>query len=267
MLRVLRHGDRHDAKDVTVAVRFEGDFEAAFRDGNPSGVLPGEALTNLVHRVAREQEHSEIETLGLAICERVLAQHPQIGRARVDLIEQPWARVQAGGKLQDQVFSPAGLERRTASVTSNASRIAVSAGLENLIVLRTSGLASGDAGADVEDGTRDGLPPLLVGTLSAIWAYDSGDIPFAACRQGVRAAVIDTFAWHASRSLQHTLYAMADVILATFEGIALVTLTLQERPYRPVDLLEFSMERDAVFVARDEPVGLVEVTVERQARR
>ena len=62
-------------------------------------------------------------------------------------------------------------------------------------------------------------------------------------------------------TVQQTLYAMAEVILATYAEISVVTLTLQERPYRPVDLLD--MERNDLFVARDEPIGIVEVTVER----
>src|SRR5437762_9673150 len=72
MLRVMRKGDRDDPKDLSVALRFEGNFGAAFKDGDPSGLLPGEAIKNLVHRVARVQENAAIEELGLAFGERVL---------------------------------------------------------------------------------------------------------------------------------------------------------------------------------------------------
>ena len=91
MLRVMRKGDRHDPKDLTVAVRFEGNFGAAFTDGNSAGLLPGETIKNLVHRVARGQEHAAIEELGLAICARILEHHSSIGLARVELTEHPWA--------------------------------------------------------------------------------------------------------------------------------------------------------------------------------
>src|SRR5258706_14035571 len=133
MLRVMRRGDRHDPKDLTVALRFEGNFGAAFTDGDPAGLLPGEIIKNLVHRVALGQEHAAIEELGLAICARVLEQHTSIGLARVELTEQPWARLDAGGKAQGQAFTPAGVERRTASVSSNGTRVSVSAGLGKLL--------------------------------------------------------------------------------------------------------------------------------------
>jgi urate oxidase len=262
ILRILRHGDRHDPKDLTIALRFEGDFSGAFREGDAAGLPPGETVKNLVHRVAREQDHAEIERLGLAICDRILAQHPHIGLARVELTEGQWARLEPGGKVQGQAFTPGGVERRTASITSNGSRVSVSSGIDNLVLLRTAGLTPPQRAAD-DDEIADGVQRLLIATLAARWSYSSGDIAFLPYRQGVRGAIIETFAWHASRSVQHTLYAMADVILATYQEISVVTLTLQERPYRPVDLLD--MERDDLFIARDEPVGIVEVTVERSS--
>jgi urate oxidase len=261
ILRILRHGDRHDPKDVTIALRFEGNFADAFRHGNVAGLPPGEAVKNLVHRVASEQDHAEIENLGLAICEQIMERHPTIGLTRLELTEGYWARLEPGGKAQGQAFTPGGTERRTASITSNGSQVAVSSGIDNLVLLRTSGLTPGPRAKDPDDGKSDGMQSLLIATLAARWAYVSGDIAFLPYRQGVRGAIIETFAWHASRSVQHTLYAIAEVILATYQEISVVTLTLQERPYRPVNLLK--MEHNDLFVARDEPVGMVEVTVER----
>ena len=263
MLRVMRRGDRHDPKDLTVALRFEGNFGAAFKDGDPSGLLPGEAIKNLVHRVARGQEHAAIEELGLAICERVLAHHTAIGLARVELTEQPWARLDAGGKAQGQAFTPAGVERRTASVSSNGTRVSVSAGLENLVLMRTGGFVPVDRGKTSKEDTADGLPRLFIAMLSARWSYTSGDIAFGPYRQGVRAAIVETFAWSKGRTVQETLYAIADVVLASYQEISEVTLSLQERPYRPVDLLDLAMDGDALFIAHDEPVGVVEITVGR----
>jgi urate oxidase len=264
MLRVMRKGDRHDPKDLTVALRFEGNFGAAFKDGDPSGLLPGEAIKNLVHRVARGQEHAAIEELGMAICERVLAHHTAIGLARIELTEQPWARLDAGGKAQGQAFTPAGVERRTASVSSNGTRVSVSAGLENLVLMRTGGFVPVERGKTSEEATADGLPRLFIASLSARWAYSSGDIAFGPYRQGVRAAIVETFAWSKGRTVQETLYAVADVVLASYQEISEITLSLQERPYRPVDLLELAMDGDALFIAHDEPVGLVEITVGRE---
>ena len=258
MLRVLGRADRHDPKDLTVALRFDGDATA---------IVPGEAIKNLVHRIARDEDHPAIETLALSMCARILSGHPSIRHARVEIVEQPWARLDAGGKPQGKAFTPAGVERRTVIVTSNGERTSVAAGLDNLVLLRTAGFTPTAGGRASEEPVGDGLQRIFIASLAARWAYASGDVAFVPCRQGVRAAIVETFAWHKGRSAHDTLTAIADVVFATYQEIAEITLTLQERPYRPVDLLELSLDGDALFVAHDEPVGTVEISVSRTDAR
>ena len=264
MLRVLRRGDRHDPRELTVSFCFEGDFAPAFREGRADGLVPGEALRNIVHRTARELGSSEIEELGIVLCGRLLDDHRALTRARIEVTERSWTRLVAGGRAQDQAFTAGPTEVKTAAVTSNGSRVSVTSGLDGLSLMRTWGFAPApDARPD--DGTTDGVQRIFVAGLSARWSYRSPDVTFRSFRQGVRAAVIETFSWHRGRSVHHTLYAIADVVLATYEEIADVTLSVQERPYRPADLFAAGMENpDDLFVALDEPLGTVEVTVERE---
>jgi urate oxidase len=264
MLRIVRHGDRHDPKELSVSFKFEGDFAAAFRDGRSEGLPPGETLKNLVHRTAREYGAGEIEEFGLALCDRVLTGHRAITLAGIEITVGSWTRLVAGGRPQGQAFVAAGTELKTTAVTSNGTHVAVVSGIAGLSVMRTAGFATtADIAAD--DGATDGVQRLLIGDLSARWTYTSTDVTFRPYRQGVRAAVVETFAWHASRSVQHTLYAIADVVLATYQEIADVTLALHERPYRPADMFSAGVDNpDDLFVALEEPLGIVEVTVERE---
>ena len=264
MLRIVRRGDRHDARDFTVSFRFEGDFTAAFVEGQPDGLLPGETIKNLVYVAARAQGAQDIERFGLALASDVMARQPQLTRVRVEVAEQPWLRVEAGGKAQPQTFLSGSRERRIAAVTSNGRQISVVSGIQDLQLLRSAGfLPPGRPGQD-DDGHADGVQRLLVGELSARWTYTSGDVTFGVYRQGIRAAILETIAWHASRSVQHALHAAADVILSMYEEIADVTLSFQEHPYRPADLFAAGAENpDDLFVAIEEPLGVVEVTVER----
>ena len=264
MLRLVRRGDRHDPRDLTVSLRFEGNFEGAFREGRAARVVPGEALKNLVHASARQHATGEIETFALELCRHLLASHAHITKVRAEVSEQPWLRMEVGGKAQGQAFLLGGPERRGASVTSNGIQVAVVSSIDNLTVMRTSGFAAPRAsGAEVET-ADEGLAPLVVGALSVRWTYSSPDVTFGAYRQGVRSAVIETMALHASRSMQYTLYAIGDVLLASYPEISVVSLAMHERPYRPVDLFHANVENpDELFVAVEEPVGVVEVTLER----
>ena len=266
MLRIVRRGDRHDARDLTVSIRFEGDFATAFREGRSDGLIPGETLKTFVHTTAREHAGAEIEVLGLALCRRVLETHRQISKVRIEIAEQPWTRMDVGGKPQGQAFLLGGPEQRTAAITSNGTQTAVVSGIDQLVLMRTAGFFSRRPPARADDGLEDSIQALLVGALSAKWTYSNADVTFGPYRQGVRAAMTDTFAMHAARSVQHTLYAIADVVLATYEEILDVTLAMHERPYRPADLFSAGMENpDELFVAAEEPLGVVEVTVERDS--
>lgn len=265
MLRIVRRGDRHDPRDLTVSFRFEGEFVAAFVQGQSDGLLPGETIKNIVHAAARRHGADEIEALALALAAEVIERQPRISKVRVEIAETRWQRLEAGGKTQAQTFLLGSPEERTAIVTSNGKQMSVVSGIDQLTVMRSAGFAP-PRQTDKDDGKSDGLQPLLVGVLSVRWTYTSGDVTFGVYRQAVRNAVVETFAWHASQSVQHVLYAIADVVLSTCDEIMEITLAFHERPYRPADLFSTGTENpDELFVVVDEPLGVVEVTVERSA--
>ena len=265
MLRLVRRGDRHDPRDLTVAVRFEGDFADAFREGRSGGVIPGETIKSLVHTTARQHATGEIECFGLELCRRLLDTHTQITKVRADISEQPWLRMEVGGKPQGQAFVLGGPEQRGAAITSNGTQIAVVSSIDNLTVMRTAGFVPPQSAGGGDDGRDEGLAPLIVGALNVRWTYGTPDVTFGAYRQGVRGAIVETMALHASRSVQYTLHAIGDVLLASYPEISVVNLAMYERPYRPVDLFRANVENpDELFVAIDEPVGVVEVTLERE---
>ena len=265
MLRLVRRGDRHDPHDLTVSLRFDGDFAAAFTEGRPAGVVPGETLKNLVYRSARQHAAGEIEPFGLEMCRTLLEAHPQITRVRAEISEQPWLRLEVGGKAQPQAFLLGGPEQRTAAITSNGTQIAVVSGIDNLTVMRSAGFMPPRARQEADDDGDEGLAPLVVGSLSVRWTYSTPDVTFGPYRQGVRGVVLETLALHASRSMQYTLHAIGDVLLASYPEISVVSLAMGERPYRPADLFRSNVENpDDLFVAVEEPVGVVEVTLERE---
>jgi urate oxidase len=264
MLRVVQHGDRHDPRDLTVSIRLEGGLDPASPQGGAGGLIPPETIKVFAHRVAREHGAGDIETFGLAVCRQMLETHAALTRVRVEILERPWMRLDVEGKAQGRAFTLGGPEVRTAHVTSNGAQTAVVSGIDRLVLMRTSGFLPQRPTGRADDGTEDAVPSLLVGSLSARWTYGRAEAAFGAYRQGIRRAITHTFSLHATRSVPFTLHAIGDVVLATYEDILDVSLTFSERPYPPADLfLAVDQNPDDLFVAADEPLNVVKVTVER----
>ncbi len=95
------------------------------------------------------------------------------------------------------------------------------------------------------------------------WRYRPGTTNFS-LRDAIRQALVDTFAAHDSRSVQHTQYAMGRQALAVCPDITEITLTMPNRHNLLVDLAPFGLDNpNEIFVATDQPFGLIESTITR----
>jgi urate oxidase len=112
---------------------------------------------------------------------------------------------------------------------------------------------------------REDKNRILSTSIHASWLYDGESAEFAAVWHSVRQTLLETFAAHDSRSLQHTLYAMGEAVLASFDSIREVHLSLPNRHFHLVDLAPFGLDNPAeVFLPTDEPHGLIEATLRRE---
>jgi urate oxidase len=148
-------------------------------------------------------------------------------------------------------------------VTTNGLQTSVVSGIQQLGLMRSSGFLSGHPPARADDGTEDAIAALVAGTLAARWSYSTSDVAFGPARRGVRDAIVETFAMHAARSVQFTLYAIADVVLGAYPEILDVTVAFEERRYDPADPFGASGGPEDLFVPADGTVRTVEVTVAR----
>jgi urate oxidase len=87
-------------------------------------------------------------------------------------------------------------------------------------------------------------------------------IAFASARKSIREALLGTFASHQSKSVQHTLYAMAECALAAAPQISEITLTMPNKHCLLVDLSRFGQDNpNHIFMPIDEPHGTIEARV------
>ena len=85
--------------------------------------------------------------------------------------------------------------------------------MTNLVVLKTTDSSFAGFPRDRFTTLPDTKDRILATSMTASWLYRADASDYAA-RERIRAALVETFAAHDSRSVQHTLYAMADSALA-----------------------------------------------------
>ncbi len=266
LVQVARRGDRHEVQDLTVAVRLEGEFGAAHVAGDNAAILPTDTMKNTVYALAAGRAPGPIEVFARDLAGHFVSTHAPVARARVEIVERAWEQLETGGRPHGSAFRRPGGETRLAIATAGrGGEDAIEAGLDDLVILKTS--RSGFAGFARDRFTtlRDTDDRLLATALRAVWAYTAADVAFSALRAGIRQTLLDTFAEHDSRSVQHTLYAMGEAVLERHAEVREIRLTMPNLHHLPVDLAPFGLPNEnAVFVATEEPYGLIEATVTRE---
>src|ERR1700685_263737 len=122
LLRVLRQEGRHDIKELTVAIRFQGDFETAHTKGENKKILPTDTMKNTVYVLARQYPAEAVEDFALHLIEHFLTYNSQVSRVRIEASETLWTRMIWGGKPHATAFTRSSEEKRTAALAGTRER-------------------------------------------------------------------------------------------------------------------------------------------------
>jgi urate oxidase len=265
LVKVRRGTDRHELTDVRVDVALKGDFKAAHMRGDNTGLLATDTMRNTVYALAKDHLTGEIEEFGKKLVEHFLETGPTVEHVRIRFTEHLWDRIKVDGREHEHSFVRAAGER-TATVEGAGSDVRIEAGIDDLLVLKTTN--SGWEGFLRERYTT--LPEtddrILSTLINADWTYyDGTDVDFGVVWRGVREQILVTLTDHYSPSVQNTLYRMGKAVLERFSEIEKIHLSLPNRHHIPYDLQRFGLENEGeIFHADPEPYGLIEGTVERR---
>src|SRR5215469_2944566 len=263
LLRVSRQEGRHDIKELTLAIRFEGDFEAAHVQGDNRKILPTDTMKNTVYALARQHPIETIERFSLHLIEHFLTYNPQVSLVRIEATENLWVRLPRGDKPHASAFTRFSEEKRTAQLSGTREGTTIHAGIDGLVVLKTSHSAFENFLRDPYTTLKDDRNRILATAIRANWLYSGEEVEFSVWH-AVRQMLLETFAEHNSLSLQHTLYAMGEAVLNNFSNIREIHLSLPNKHFNLVDLAPLGMDNPAeVFLPTDEPHGLIEATLRK----
>jgi urate oxidase len=260
LVKVERGAERHELHDLTVDVALSGDFEAAHVRGENAGLLATDTMRNTVYALARQHPVDSPESFATALVRHFLQAGPSVTGARVHIVEHPWARLGS----HPHAFERGSGGRHVATVTGDGTDVSVEAGIDDLLVLKTTG--SGWEGYLHEQYTslKETADRIMATVMTARWTYRDAELDFGRIWEGVRATVLEAFGDHYSPSVQFTLYRMGEAVLEAHPEVERIHFSLPNKHHLLYDLSRFGLDNpNEIFHATTEPYGLIEGTVER----
>ncbi len=264
LMRLDRTVKPHRLFEATLCITLEGSFAEAYAEGDNRRVLPTDSIKNTVYALARKNTFETGEHIALVLGRHFTRSRDPVDRATISVAEKPWQHHDGYAAA----FVAGGEERLTAQVCVTASGLeTVSSGIDGLGILKSSGSGFTDFDHDRYTLLKDTEDRILASRLEATWDYSQVDpIDFATARRRVRRALLDAFADHESRSMQHTLYWMAEAALRAEPSIERITLRMPNKHCLLARLEAIGLDNpNRIFVPTDEPSGVIEGTVERIA--
>jgi urate oxidase len=251
--------DGESLRDLTVDVTLRGDFDTVHVDGDNTGLVATDTMRNVVYAFAAEHPLDSLPRFGEELVRHFIGVSP-VRTAGVRIREHSWQ------PLGDpHAFQRGAGGTRVEIVEGDANGMRHSAGIEDLLVMRTAGSAF--AGFDRDRFTT--LPEtddrILATIVAGRWDYAADADDLEGAWPGVRDTLLTAFTDHHSPSVQFTLAHMGEAVLAAHREVERIHLTLPNRHHLPFDVSRFGVEdRGEVFHATTEPYGLIEATIERE---
>lgn len=263
LTKVQRHADRHDLFEWSIDVQLTGDFAAAYATGDNRKVVATDTMKNIVYALAADTELSSPEEFAIVLCQHMLDSYSQVASASVDILVDPWRRMVVDGQPHPHSFIGGESEKRTCRVEQNRSKRTIIAGIAELLILKTADSSWCDFHRDQFRTLPDCTDRIFATSLTANWIY-SASTDWDIAHSAIRRSLLETFAAHKSLGVQHTLNAMGQAALDACSAASEITLTMPNRHRLLVNLAPFGRDnKNEVFVATDEPFGLITGTLKR----
>ncbi|PZS18990.1 MAG: urate oxidase [Pseudonocardiales bacterium] len=246
-------------KDWNVSSALSGDLSATHLTGDNANVLTTDTQKNTAYAFAKTLGGAAVEAYALALAKHYVDSQEPITRARIGVQEYGWTPIPVG----EHAFARTGQYTRTTRVVHDAEAgTSVVSGLEGLTVLKTTGSEFRGFPDDRYTTLAETADRILATEVSARWRFRDTDVDWAVAHARALDALLTAFAATHSRSLQQTVYAIGERILAAVPQACEVRLALPNKHHFLVDLEPFGLSNDnEVYYAADRPYGLIEGTV------
>jgi urate oxidase len=266
LTKVVRHGDRHELFEIDAAVALEGDFAAAYTAGDNRQVIATDTIKNTVYVLAKEQSFDSVEAFAGILCRHFLATYAHVSAVHVKLEQASWQRINVDGRPHDHAFTSGGPQRRVCIATANRDRAEpdICGGVRGLLVLKTTASEWKDFHRDRYRTLKDATDRILASQVDALWRFTNPDADTNRAYATITDAILSTFATRHSLGAQQTIMDVGRAALDACSDVDSIEFTLPNLHRIPFNLEPFGLSfANDVYVATDEPHGLIRGTVSR----
>ena len=265
-VRVMRvhRGDRNEVRELTIMTLLDGDFAAAYTEGDNRAVVATDTIKNIAYIVARENMTAGTEQYGEALAARFLQRYPQVERVRVSMRETRWTRASFGGAAHPHSFVLDSNGQPTAEIVATREGTTVVSGIAGYTFMKTT--ESGWVDYVMDEYTT--LPPtrdrIAATAMDASWTWLRPPADYGAANARILSTMLEVFATTYSHGVQDSLYRMGEAALAAVPELGTIRMACPNKHYLPVRLEPFGLSSDnMVFTPTDEPHGQIECAVGR----
>ncbi len=266
LTKVVREGETHSLFELTVQITLGGAFERIYTDGDNSSCIPTDTMKNTVYALAKATDFDSAEEFGRILASHFLESFGHVDWVEISMEQTLWSRIEVDGTPHAHAFQKEGSAVRTAFVRGKrGSATLIRAGLAGLDVIKTTRSRFAGFLKDRYTTLPETTDRIFATIVDATWDYGARPADFNAVFETARETILEAFATHDSLSVQQTLYAMGEALLARIPEISSVSFTMPNQHRLLVNLQPFGMTNEnEIFTATSEPYGLIKGTVARE---
>jgi urate oxidase len=267
LTKVVREGETQSLYEMKVDIRLGGEFERVYTEADNSLCIPTDTMKNTVYALARRESFDSPESFGSLLAAHFVEGFAQVAWAEVAIEQTLWERIRVDGEPHPHAFSGAGSARRTSLSRRerDGARLRVRGGIAGLEVIKTTGSRFSGFLVDEFTTLRETEDRILATCIDATWDFPAEGSDYNGAFETASRIIPRTFALHDSHSVQETIYAMGEALLAEAPAISSVSFSLPNRHRIAVNLEPFRMTNaNDIFVTTSEPFGIISGTVARE---
>ncbi|MCJ2052486.1 factor-independent urate hydroxylase [Methylobacterium sp. J-070] len=266
VMRLIRDGDHHTPRELTLTVLMQGRFDAAWTEGDNRACVATDSVKNIVNVTAAQNLALDKEAFVAAVARVFLETYAQIEAVTIEATETRWLRHAIAGVPHGHTFTLDGNGVGYVSLAASRDGSVLRSGLRGFTFMKTTQSGWADFVDDRYRTLPDTTDRIAATSMDATWTWSGAPADYADTNARILATLIAVFGTTYSYGVQDSMYRMGEAVLADVPEVSEIAFAMPNKHYIPLNLQPFGLDNPGtVFLPTDEPHGQIEATIARLA--